>query len=408
MRAHIVEVGPRVVRQLCCDGGVTADSEMISAAFDCIDDPVALLKQRPVAVDALWRRVLGSVDCGNPERVTVIHPSWWAPSRIEVVSSAAQCLAGEIVMRPRSWLLTLESTFGPHRETVVVEIAEGFVVITGAAVVAETRRGEPRAVAEAVVRSIVDVAKDGHALAVIDVPSAVDGAAALATMIAEEARASGGMTAVQVDEARLRELAALGVAGDDSAAEPDIADAGQRHGRRLWAVALLVVLVVLAVALLGISALGRRGAPANGGPPTTYLVEGHVALEVPADWPIRRVLAGPGSARVQVTSPADPDVALHVTQSRVALESLGATAEFLKQAIDAEPAGTFVDFNPADRRVGRPAATYREVRSGHDIRWTVWVDKAVRISIGCQSPHGRDDAVRQACELAVRSARALS
>ena len=52
--------------------------------------------------------------------------------------------------------------------------------------------------------------------------------------------------------------------------------------------------------------------------------------------------------------------------------------------------------------------TYREVRSGHDIRWTVLVDKAVRISIGCQSRHGQDDAMRQVCELAVRSARALS
>jgi type VII secretion-associated protein (TIGR03931 family) len=97
-----------------------------------------------------------------------------------------------------------------------------------------------------------------------------------------------------------------------------------------------------------------------------------------------------------------------VTQSRVASATLGATAEFLKHAIDAEPAGTFVDFNPAGRSVGRPAVTYREVRSGHDIRWTVLVDKAVRISIGCQSHHGQDDAMRQVCELAVRSARALS
>ena len=51
--------------------------------------------------------------------------------------------------------------------------------------------------------------------------------------------------------------------------------------------------------------------------PTTFLVEGRVALTVPATWPTQRVIAGPGSARVQVTSPSDPEVALHVTQSPV-------------------------------------------------------------------------------------------
>ena len=80
----------------------------------------------------------------------------------------------------------------------------------------------------------------------------------------------------------------------------------------------------------------------------------------------------------------------------------------MKHAIDAEPAGVFVDFNPAGLSAGRPAVTYREVRASHDIRWTVLVDKAVRISIGCQSRHGHDDVVQQVCEQAVRSARALS
>jgi type VII secretion-associated protein (TIGR03931 family) len=122
---------------------------------------------------------------------------------------------------------------------------------------------------------------------------------------------------------------------------------------------------------------------------------------------MRRVVAGPGSARLQITSPTDPEVALHVTQSRVALSSLAATAEFLKTAIDAAPAGVFVDLNPSGRSAERPAVTYREIRVGHDIRWTVWVDKAVRISIGCQSRSGRGDAVRRECDVAVRSARVL-
>ena len=141
--------------------------------------------------------------------------------------------------------------------------------------------------------------------------------------------------------------------------------------------------------------------------PTSFLVEGRVALTVPADWLTQRVVAGPGSPRVQVTSPSDPEVALHVTQSPVAGETLTGTAEQLKRAIDAEPAGVFVDFDPAGATAGRPAVTYRELRADHHVRWTVFVDGPVRISIGCQSRPDGEDAVREACEQAVRSARAM-
>jgi type VII secretion-associated protein (TIGR03931 family) len=119
---------------------------------------------------------------------------------------------------------------------------------------------------------------------------------------------------------------------------------------------------------------------------------------------MQRVVDGPGSARVQVTSPSDPELALHVTQSSVPDETLTGTAERLKRAIDAEPAGVFVDFNPSGTSAGRPAVTYREVRAGHQVRWTVLLDGAVRISIGCQSRPGGEDAVREVCEQAVRSA----
>ena len=153
--------------------------------------------------------------------------------------------------------------------------------------------------------------------------------------------------------------------------------------------------------------MGRHGATRVDAAPTTFLVEGRVALTVPANWPTQRVVAGPGSARVQVTSPSDPEVALHVTQSPVPGESLGDTAERLKRAIDAEPAGVFVDFNPSGYSAGRPAVTYREVRAGHHVRWTVLLDGPVRISIGCQSRPGGEDAVRDACEQAVRSAHAI-
>ncbi|RAV02453.1 type VII secretion-associated protein, partial [Mycobacterium colombiense] len=141
--------------------------------------------------------------------------------------------------------------------------------------------------------------------------------------------------------------------------------------------------------------------------PTAFLVEGRVAVSVPATWSTQRVISGPGSARVQVTSPTDPEVALHITQSPVAGDTLSGTAERLKRAIDTEPPGVFVDFNPSTTSAGRPAVTYREVRAGHHVRWTVLLDGPVRISIGCQSRAGDEGPVRDACERAVRSAHAI-
>jgi type VII secretion-associated protein (TIGR03931 family) len=104
---------------------------------------------------------------------------------------------------------------------------------------------------------------------------------------------------------------------------------------------------------------------------------------------------------------------LHVTQSPApdttneTHEPLEGTAERLKRAIDAEPAGVFVDFDPSAVSVGRSAVTYREVRAAHQVRWTVLLDGSVQISIGCQSRPGGEDAVREVCEQAVRSAHAF-
>ncbi len=98
---------------------------------------------------------------------------------------------------------------------------------------------------------------------------------------------------------------------------------------------------------------------------------------------------------------------MHITQSPVPGETLRDTAERIKRAIDAERAGVFVDFNPSGSSADRAAVTYREVRPGHHVRWTVLLDGAVRISVGCQSRPGDEDAVRAVCEQAVRSAHAI-
>ncbi|MGO9929946.1 MAG: type VII secretion-associated protein, partial [Mycobacterium sp.] len=131
MGAHraIIEAGPGTIRRLCCGTGQAADggmTEIVEAALGAIDDRVALVGERPVAVDSLWRTALRSLNCGSPDgrkSMAVVHPSWWPSSRVGVVTAAAQTLADDVLARPRSWLLTRVSD-KEHAEseaTVVVE-----------------------------------------------------------------------------------------------------------------------------------------------------------------------------------------------------------------------------------------------------------------------------------------------
>jgi type VII secretion-associated protein (TIGR03931 family) len=418
VRAHspIIEAGPGTIRRLCCDTGTVADddlAEIVSEALGAIDDRVALVGGRPVTVHALWCAALRSVSCtGRDEQKTMVlvHPSWWSPARVDVLTAAAKTLADDVLVRPRSWLLTRASD---AEATVLVEIAERLVVITGARVVAIPRCAEPRAVADEVAASIAGMTRDTTAVVLIDAPSTVAGASALATSIAGAVR-SGGRAAVEIGDTRLRRLAESALSVPEPPTGPRVttrAGGGRSRARMVAGLAgAAVVLTALSLAVSAVATDGRHGASRQAQvdiAPTTFLVEGRVALTVPANWPAQRVINGPGSARVQVTSPSDPEVALHVTQSPVVGETLSGTAERLKRAIDGESAGVFVDFNPSGISVGRPAVTYREVRANHHVRWTVLLDGPVRISVGCQSRPGDEGAVRDACEQAVRSAHAI-
>lgn len=378
-----------------------ADRQVERAALDGIDDPVALVDLRPVTVALLWRQALASVDCGSGQGVTVVYPSWWSSRRVEVIQSAAQTLVGDVEMRPRSWLLTQAARADA---ATVIEITADFVVTTGDAVLVERRDRDAETVGGAVADSISSMAWTAPATVVIDAAAAVPGAGTLAAVIAKALRNAKVADVLVVGETRLRRI----VGQLDSTGDRPGTSARRAFARSTRRTGVVAVLVLAAGALLGVDARHRHAAPRAESPfPTTFVVEGHVVLEVPARWPTRRIVAGPGSARVQITSPSVPDVALHVTQSRVALPGLDATAEFLKTAIDQAPVGVFVDFNPKDHRAGRPVVTYREIRGGHEIRWAVWVDTLVRISIGCQNASGHPDAVSRECELAVRSARAV-
>jgi type VII secretion-associated protein (TIGR03931 family) len=409
----IVEAGPGTIRRLCCGTGTVADSEtseVVGAALDAVDDQVALVDGRPVTVNSLWSTVLRSVTCAPSNGTIIVHPSWWSSSRVSVVTAAAATVADGVLARPRSWLLR-QAADAEREATAVVEITERLVVITAAEVVAIPRGDEPRPIAEEVARMVARIA--ALAVVLVDAPSTVTGAPTLAALIADAVRSSGQVV-VEIDDARLRRLARSAMSVPDEPLEPhSTASPGGVRSRMRVVTGLsgaAVALTVLAPAISAVVTVDRHGASSPipvQSVPTTFLVEGRVALTVPGNWTAQRVVTGPGSARVQVTSPSDPEVALHVTQSAVAGETLSGTAERLKRAIDAEPAGVFVDFNPSGISVGRPAVTYREVRAGHHVLWTVLLDGPVRISVGCQSRPEDEEAVRDACERAVRSAHAI-
>ena len=405
----VIEAGPGTIRRLCCSATSVVDSEAIVAALEAIDDRVVLVGERPVPVDSLWKDALRSVICASSNGVTVVHPSWWSPKRIGVVTAAAAAVADDVRTHPRSWLLRQVSGC---EAAAVVEIAERLVAIAGSEVVAVPRCAQTPFPAEEVAVALTGMAAEA---VLIDVRDTDAGAPAIATEIAAALRSAGQQVPkiVEIDDVRLVRLARSASSSSQSGPRSVAPASGARsRGRtsRLAGRGLGAAAIVLAAATPAVMAQGRHGADAPKqvqSMPSTFLVDGRVALAVPANWPTQRVLTGPGSARVEVTSPSDPEVALHITQSPVAGETLGGTAERLKRAIDAEPTGVFVDFNPSGTSVGRPAVTYREVRTGHHVWWTVLLDGPVRISVGCQSRPGDEDAVRAVCEQAVRSAHAI-
>jgi type VII secretion-associated protein (TIGR03931 family) len=403
----IIEAGPGTIRRLCCGTNDNVDDEkreIYAAALDAVDDPVTLVDGRPIAVAALWRDLLRSLDCGGanaPEVMVVVHPSWWPDRRVDMITGANQSIA-----QPRSWLLARASSAEPG-VTVLVEISERLVVILGDDVVAVPRSATPQCVAEQVSTAIAGMWPGAASVALIDAPSTIAGAPALAELIADLIRETNGVrTTVTIDDALVQQLARSVQSPPEQPPERIPSPRGVRPRAPILPV-LATSGAVLAAAVSAAATLGHRAPPPSQREPTTFLVEGRVALTVPANWAIQRVVAGPGSARVQLTSPTDPEAALHVTQTPVPGETVDGTAERLKRALDAEPGGVFVDFNPSGTSAGRPAVTYREVRAGHHVLWTVVLDGAVRISIGCQSRPGAEDVVREVCDRAVRSARAF-
>lgn len=203
-----------------------------------------------------------------------------------------------------------------------------------------------------------------------------------------------------------------------SGVEPHPEFARARRPRPFGAPVLAVGLTVAgALGAAGIGVLGHRdqdvppSASASAGedvrpaPEVRTVTDGRVAVRIPRSWSVVRVMSGVGSRRLQIDSPDEPGVALHITQAYVPGTTLSRAADVVARAIAGESPGVFVDFQSDGEVAGRAAVIYREVRPGRAISWSVVIDGSTRVGIGCESPHGRASAVRAACDEAVRSAR---
>ncbi len=371
----IVVVGPMTIT-----GPGTVDAERATVALDGIDEDLVLIEGRVAAAEQLWRDVLAAALGGRREAV-LLCPSWWAPSRLARVEGAARSSCADVDVRRRVDVLAAGC--------VVVEVAPELIVVhadTGRHAVA--RAGPSTGVVGAVVACV-----EGLGAVTVDVPA---GLGVVGAELASAVRRRGIAVTVVDDEAIVRGI------GAETA---DVVDPPSTRRRPSSRAVLLAGAVASAMALTTAAIGDGDDASAeldqHAG---TWLVEGRVAVEIPAHWTVQRVTSGPGSARVQVMSPSEAS-ALQITQSQVpADQTLDTTAEILRRALTDEPDGVFTDLTLHRQPGLRPVVSYLEVRPNHRVTWTVMLDRAVRIAIGCQG----DPGAEQACDRAIRSAHAIA
>jgi type VII secretion-associated protein (TIGR03931 family) len=383
----VVEVGPATVR-----GPNHADIEWVSAGIVDIDDELTLIDERPVAVADVWQTIMQDVIGEAAETTALVVPTWWATSRVDCVRDAAGTVAADVAVLRRADALR-DALSDPL--ATVVEIAPEFVLVS-------TVDGDVRVAARADADTVVAKIPTSTAV-VVDAPQGVPGAVPLAAVIADRLRSKG--IAVTVAD---REWVRRSVESAPSHEEVRGAEVrpSTSRGRRVTAVLAGTVLSI--TVLCGGFGWRHDDSGSVAAMPMTLLVEGRLGVMVPAQWMVQRITSGPGSARLQVVSPTDADIAVHVTQSPLGSHpSRDAVTESLRNALSQQPEGVFVEFNPADRRADRPVMTYREVRADYHIAWVVLTDKSLRIAIGCQSAPGHEGVVREACDQAIRSAHAV-
>ena len=378
MSNAVVVVGPKVIT-----GQGAVDPELVVTALECVDEELALVDDQVVRADDLWQHVLGSAVDGSCDDLVVICPSWWAISRLARVRSAAGRWSVNVVVLRRVEVLAGASA--------VVEVAPELVVVhaDGQRRVIARANSSPGWV-DAVVACV-----EGLPAVTIDVPCGV------ALVGADLARAlrNRGVDVTLAEDRTL--LASVRESRIDTSRETTSV---RRHltPRAAAVTAAILTASALTGAAVGLDTRTEESDAA------AWLVEGHVAVEVPAEWTVELVTSGPGSARVQVVSPSDRSEVIHVTQARVPeTQTLDSAAEVLRSALAEEPEGVFIDFTAPGERAQRAAVTYREVRADRRIDWTVLLDGGVRIAIGCQGS-GERSRPELLCDRAIRSAHAVA
>lgn len=111
----VIEAGPGAIRRLCCGADVVADTAVSAAALAAIDDQVALLDERPVAVDSLWFDALRSLAVGGPSTVLRVR-RLSGRGNSAVLSAAAYLAAAAVLVVPTvalavPWLTQLQRLF---------------------------------------------------------------------------------------------------------------------------------------------------------------------------------------------------------------------------------------------------------------------------------------------------------
>ncbi len=167
----------------------------------------------------------------------------------------------------------------------------------------------------------------------VDAPASVFGAELLASLVGDRMRAIGVPVRIADDGWIRRAAAAQRSHVHAQPAEVAIRGSGWLRDRKTLAVLFGVLSAVVLCG--GVAAVHDSSSDRVDDMPMTLLIEGRIGLMVPATWTAQRIISGPGSARVQVVSPTDRDVALHVTQSVLAQpSSLAKTADTLLAALD--------------------------------------------------------------------------
>lgn len=185
-------------------------------------------------------------------------------------------------------------------------------------------------------------------------------------------------------------------------ARADVEISAPRTRRRVAVGALLAATVLAGAAL--IAALSLPATPSRPTADARAVVEGRLAVEVPRGWTVARVTGGPGSRRLQAGPPGDPDTAVHITQSYAPESTLQQAADALSRRIAEQPSGVFVDFHADGVVVGRPALTYREIRPGRVVDWSVVLIGSTLVGVGCQSAPPGTGRARETCERVLASA----